>query len=276
MFEKLFWAVFFLLFIYLGGQQDSDGTPSPVITLPEPVESQLQLAEQQSMNDKPVSPSHQGTLEILPIGLTKSEQAVKRMLARGAKTGGIYTYSYTGVGEYTMSAQNLEREQRLVNSYLEGFEPFKVDNVFLPMQILARRKTYQYDHEQYKGRTEVWQTSRQAFYYTRGDCEDHALALADWLIAMGEDARVVLGTVKDGGGHAWVVLFKDGQEYLLEATQKRGLRRLRSYPLAKLETRYQPEYMFNHEYFWTNKGSKYTTDYRSSQWVQKSRLQRTI
>ena len=58
-----------------------------------------------------------------------------------------------------------------------------------PLYTLAQRKRYQLDAKQYAGRSEVWQTSRQAFFYPRGDCEDHAIALADWLIEMGEDAR---------------------------------------------------------------------------------------
>ena len=68
---------------------------------------------------------------------------------------------------------------------------------------------------------EIWQNSRQAYLHTRGDCEDHAIILADWLIALGHDARVVLGNHR-GGGHAWVVLFQDGREMILEATSKKA------------------------------------------------------
>jgi len=36
---------------------------------------------------------------------------------------------------------------------------------------------------------------------------------------MGEDARVVVSRT-DKSGHAWVVLFKNGKEYLFEAPRK--------------------------------------------------------
>ncbi len=71
--------------------------------------------------------------------------------------------------------------------------------------------------------------------------------------------------------HAWVVLFADGKEFLLEATQKRGVGSLKAYPLAATFTKYHPEFMFNREYFWQNRGSKFTTNYSSEKWVKMSR-----
>ena len=89
-----------------------------------------------------------------------------------------------------------------------------VANPVLALYTVARRKRYQYDHITYPGRSEVWQSSQQAFYSAVGDCEDHAILLADWLIGLGYDARVAVGDY-DGAGHAWVVLFAEGQEFLL-------------------------------------------------------------
>ena len=120
------------------------------------------------------------------------------------------------------------------------------------------------------GFADVWQNSRQAYYFTRGDCEDHAIILADWLISMGLDARVVIGKV-DGGGHAWVVLLVDGKEYLLEATDKRKIRSLNNFQLARLVRGYSPEYQFNRKQFWFNAGRQLTTKYTGDHWVLKSR-----
>ena len=123
----------------------------------------------------------------------------------------------------------------------------------------------------YPGRTEVWKTSRKAFYYTRGDCEAHAILLAEWLIEKGEDARVALGDY-DGGGHAWVVLFKDGKEFILEATQKNWPARIKHYPLARLLPKYHPSYMFNRTTFWVNTGSNKVTQYDGYHWKEASRF----
>lgn len=213
------------------------------------------------------------TLDVLDLGMTRTAAEIEPMLraADASSLSAIYRYRQRNQWfEYTMSAPGIDKSHYLVNSYLEGYQPFVVDNVALPLYILAQRKSYMLDEDQYFGLQEIWQTSRQAFFYPRGDCEDHALLLADWLIAMGEDARVVLGDMK-GGGHAWVVLFRNGEEFLLEATSKRGVGRNRPYPLARLHPDYHPQYMFNRHYFWVNSGTKYTTRYSGPQWQKRSR-----
>ncbi len=214
-------------------------------------------------------------LDILPINYSLSDTDVNNMLAPAHGQNYPLIYSIDPIGIYTMSAQALDGDHYLVNTYLEGYAPFTVNNVMTPLYILSQRKTYQFDANQYAGRTDVWQSSRQAFYYPRGDCEDHAIVLADWLIEQGEDARVVLGDVEGAGGHAWVVLFKHGKEYLLEATQKDGLSTTRPYPVAVLFRDYHPHYMFNREYFWVNTGTQYTTSYANNNWIQKSRYRIT-
>ena len=173
----------------------------------------------------------------------------------------------------TATAVGVDRQHHFVNAYLEGFQPFRTEQLWVPLYTIAHKLEYQRDDQQYPGFYEAWQGSRQAFYNTRGDCEDHSLILADWLISMGYDARVVLGDF-DGAGHAWVVVFHEGREFLLEATNKRKKMDWSLYPLAGLQTNYQPEYMFNRRFFWTNQGSAYTTSYSGYQWLKQSRYKR--
>lgn len=183
------------------------------------------------------------------------------------KKANFYTWTWGGVKNATASAFGLDKQAHFANSYLVGYQPFETDNLWEPLYTLATTKTYQYDHLQYSGILEMWQNSRQAFYYPRGDCEDHALVLADWLISMNEDARVAVGTYR-GGGHAWVILFKDGSEYLLEATSKRK-NKTDVFPLAVLQTDYNPNYMFNRQYFWLKQGKR-TTSYSGRNWKKMS------
>lgn len=170
----------------------------------------------------------------------------------------------------TLTAIGVDRQHHFVNAYLDGFQPFRTEQLWVPLYTIAHKLEYQRDHQQYPGGQDVWQSSRQAFYNTRGDCEDHALALADWLMSMGYDARVVLGTAMREY-HAWVVLFHEEREFLLEATSKRKKMDWSLYPLAGLQTNYQPEYMFNRRFFWTNQGSAFTTSYSGGQWLKQSR-----
>jgi hypothetical protein len=211
-----------------------------------------------------------GVVELLYTDKFIDESQLHALLGSDAQRSAFFSYKLHGVENATASAMGLDKRHHFVNGYLEGFSPFAADSVFVPLSVLARRKSYMLDKLNH-GDEEVWQTSRQAYLNTRGDCEDHAIALADWLIDMGEDARVALGTYQ-GGGHAWVVLIKDNREYVLEATQKNGVAGLRRYPLASTLPSYRPQYQFNRTSFWYNVGTTATTEYRSSAWLEKSRF----
>ena len=160
-----------------------------------------------------------------------------------------------------------------VNGYLNGYIPYKIDSVFKPLEFVRTNVKYQRDKFGYNNRPEVWQTSKQTLNTHRGDCEDHAIVLADWLIGLGYDARVVSGEVEfpsqKRGGHAWVVLFKDNKEYILESTKKTKWNIL---PLASSLPYYFPKYMFNRKDFWINSGSVYTTKYASSKWKKSGKF----
>jgi len=174
-----------------------------------------------------------------------------------------------------LTAPGLDWQHHFANSYLVGVQPFATDNDWLPLYSLAQRKVYQLDSEQHQGRRELWQNSAQAWQALRGDCEDHAILLADWLISQGIDARVVVGKYQSEG-HAWVVAIRSGQAFLLEATDKRVGKSWNHYPLASLNQHYEPEMMFNREQFWVNTGSKNRGDYLGKHWQLSATYQNTF
>ena len=172
----------------------------------------------------------------------------------------------------TATAFGVDRRHHFVNAYLEGFRPFWTQQLWVPLYTIAHKLEYQRDVLQYPGLPDVWQSSQQAFYNTAETVKTTAIILADWLISMGYDARVVLGDL-EGDGHAWVVVLHEGREFLLEATSKRKDMDWSVYPLAGLQTDYRPEHMFNRRFFWTNQGSKFTTRYSGGQWLRQSRYE---
>lgn len=182
-----------------------------------------------------------------------------------------FTWNIDGRQPATATAHGTGYGHWFVNSYLVGFRPLPIEQPALALPLLARKKTYTRDHIQYGGAEDIWQTSREAWITTRGDCEDHALILADWLIEMGMDARVAIGEYR-GEGHAWVVVIDGGRQYLLEATDKQTRRR----PLPRVEaTRgYLPELQFNRDHFWVNTGHAATRDYAGLHWERRSRFVR--
>lgn len=190
----------------------------------------------------------------------------------GNESGSNYVWQDRDGDAFAYAAMGLDRQHYFANSYLIGYQPYKTDKLWQPLVTLALRKTYQFDHDQHGSAIQdVWQNSRQAYLYSHGDCEDHAILLADWLISMGYDARVVIGRVPSGG-HAWVILFHDGKEYLLESTSKRRPRSIGDFTLAKYAPDYQPEFLFNREQFWVNTGPSLTTRYSGKQWKETSRF----
>jgi hypothetical protein len=171
-------------------------------------------------------------------------------------------------------AVGIDQRPYFANSYLVGFMPFETDHVWVPLATLSMRKRYQLDHVQYgPSMADVWQNSEQAYYYGHGDCEDHALLLADWLIGLGYEARVVIGQIA-AGGHAWVVVFLNGSEYILEATDKRRPSSINDFILASRATDYRPRLQFDRTRFWENTGSSMTVNYRDKKWRLHSRYTR--
>ena len=153
-----------------------------------------------------------------------------------------------------------------VNAFFVDFSPEPIRHVWEAQRKLRLRLRYELDSRHFPGRREVWQTSAQTFRSLRGDCEDLAIFLADWLATQGYDARVAVGT-HGRDGHAWVVLFLKGQTFLIEATSRRPAR---FYPLAAMLPKYHPVAMFNRDTFWVNTGSPLTTDYVGKRWRKRS------
>ncbi|HAU68002.1 MAG: transglutaminase domain-containing protein [Arenicella sp.] len=183
-------------------------------------------------------------------------------------------YSYVWNDSYgdllALTAIGLDGQPYFANSFLMGFVPFELDNAWQPLALISMRKTYMFDHDQYGAQYEdVWQNSKQAYVHSHGDCEDHALLLADWLIGLGYDARVAVGETPEGG-HAWVVLFLDSQTYILEATSKRAPKSINDFLLASRAITYYPEIQFNRTQIWENTGSVLTTNYNDKKWVERA------
>jgi hypothetical protein len=164
-------------------------------------------------------------------------------------------------------ALGTDDKYHMSNFYLKNYSPFKISSIYIPLMTIGNKKKYQLDHFGKLRKKEIWQTSKEAYSLPRGDCEDHAIIVADWLIANGEDARVVIGKYKNSG-HAWVVLFRNNKEYIIEATSKRSF--MKAYSLAKFATDYKASSMFNRNYYWYNTGDKNKHEYRSSEWIKKS------
>ncbi|WKD49570.1 transglutaminase domain-containing protein [Microbulbifer spongiae] len=217
-----------------------------------------------------------GVVRVAGSSQSLSEEAIQRVVAKRTleESAHVSVWNWQGVEAATASARGLDQLHHFASSYLVGFKPFKTRQLWVPLYTLAMNKEYQYDHLQYAGLSDVWQTSRQAYYQKRGDCEDHAILLADWLIELGVDARVALGTHK-GQGHAWVVAIVDNQEYLLEATSKRRQSSWQAMPLAALAEGYNVEFQFNRHFFWAKRSQAPTHKYRGSHWIKKSQFIRS-
>jgi transglutaminase-like putative cysteine protease len=240
------------------------------------LEVSIREAEQKLSDGYNTNPSQRGYMQVFGSSKIFEDELVRYEINKLPITQRSFSYlwRWEGIEQAAETAYSTDGQHYFVNSYLIGFAPFQTDQPWVPLLTLAHRKSYQYDDVTYPGLKDVWQNSKDAFVQLRGDCEDHAILLADWLIDMGIDARVVVGTYK-GQGHAWVIAILDDKEYLLEATNKRKTNRWNAYPLAFYETDYRPVAQFNREFFWVYESPIATTRYRGANWVLKSKFVRS-
>ena len=185
---------------------------------------------------------------------------------------GFVLFWYTPDNGAATSTLGSDKKHHFVQGYLSNYKPFDTDKLWIPLQTIAMRKTYMYDHDQYNGFIEIWQYSIEAYSNTRGDCQDHSIILCDWLNALGYEARVACGTHKTEG-HAWVVLYLGGKELILEATQKRFLSGNGHYPLASTLPDYKPMFMFDHDFHYLPE-TEGERSHAKSKWVKSSKYTR--
>jgi len=168
--------------------------------------------------------------------------------------------------EIAVAGRDIHKKNYFVNGYLLGFKPFETDQAWFVPLAIAKRTVYRYDKKQFG--QDTWLTAAQLWNQRKGDCEDHAIAIADWLIEMGHDARVVLG-MTERTGHAWVAVFEEDIVYVIEATAKSPKR---IPPRQEFVTDLFPQQMFNRDFLWHNKGGSTNLDYLSKDWIKTSKF----
>jgi hypothetical protein len=273
--KRLSFLLFFVVVLFLELPRLLTNSSLGVRSELKTIDIAIREAEQKLYQLPAANPSQRGYMQVLGSNKIFEDDLVRYEISKLPPQQQSYSYSWNwdGIEQAAETAYSTDGQHYFVNSYLVGFAPFQTQQAWVPLLTLAHRKTYQYDDVTYPGLKDVWQNSKEAFLQLRGDCEDHAILLADWLIEMGIDARVAVGTYQ-GQGHAWVVALIDGKEYLLEATSKRKTNRLNAYPLALYETEYHPKAQFNRNYFWVNESGILTTRYTGKHWVLKSKFVR--
>lgn len=278
---RAFPILFFAAVLYIFAQyvaQIADSTGANHSLSPEDLAMEQRIREIIGKIDSPDSP-FQLPINAVAASLLStyslSENDVASLLSRYSEEKRRSGYSFLDrkKNPFIASAMGIDRRHHFLNSYLVGYEPLSVSEVWMPLDIIAMRMKYQFDSDQFPGYSELWLSSYQAFQNGRGDCEDHALALADWLIEMGEDARVATGFYKKEG-HAWVVVLRESGTFILEATDKRRRQLWSAYPLAKLATDYEAHNMFNRDTYWMNREPAKRGSYTGSQWTEVGRVTR--
>jgi hypothetical protein len=139
-----------------------------------------------------------------------------------------------------------------VNEFLTGYHPparfpkelSRLQVLFTIWGAVHENCLYTQDPGTKQKQTDAWQTAVETQNMQKGDCEDSAIFLADWLLACGFQARVALGRYGDMGGHAWCVVRLEDRDYLLESTESQP--DPENPPLAALiGSRYVPEVLFD-------------------------------
>lgn len=106
---------------------------------------------------------------------------------------------------------------------------------------------YERDIHQFD-KADHWMLPSELEETKRGDCEDHALWAWQKLKNLGIPAEFVTGVYKthkgEWGGHAWVMLRKDGKLYVFESVDKKGSM---LHPWETAKEKYRPGLSIDHE-----------------------------
>ncbi len=180
-------------------------------------------------------------------------------------------------------AVDTKGQYRYVNEYLSGYAPparfpagiTRLNEMLLIWNAVVHGIRYTLDAAGGNGANDAgakdaWQTAAETQQLGTGDCEDSSIYLADWLIARGFDARLVIGHYAERGGHAWVIVRLEGRTYLLESTN-RDADMSRPPLLDDVGSRYVPESMIDREGFHTrcNPSAPWDGDYWSQgKWLR--------
>ena len=141
---------------------------------------------------------------------------------------------------------------RRVNEYLQGYEPpanyaaesNRLHELYTIWSAVVGGCQYSKDTNDRYPTRDAWQLPLQTITRGKGDCEDSALLLADWLMSRGFEVRVALGRYGDMGQHAWCVAKVDGIDYLLESTEGSPNPDKPAYA-ADVGSRYVPDLLFD-------------------------------
>lgn len=163
------------------------------------------------------------------------------------------------------------------NELLTGWAPpvrvpemgSRIEEMLYIWKAVLTRVRYSKDLQGLHANLDTWQLADETWQYKNGDCEDSSILLADWLIARGFDARVVVGTTDKGEGHAWCVVNFDGATYTLETTD--ATPDIRNLPWSSaLARHYLPRYQFDRDsVFFLNEEEPHAPRYWSTKsWMR--------
>jgi predicted transglutaminase-like cysteine proteinase len=173
---------------------------------------------------------------------------------------------------YDVYAMKLDGSYCRVTELLAGYERTanfpaemtKYDKMIAVWRTVVTGFAYDTDIKISSGPQDSWQTALETSKIGSGDCEDTSILLADWLISLGINARVAVGSHISGGGHAWCVAEIDGNEYLLETTSGEHTDFRKPPSTSRYSHEYMPMAMFDRERLFFREGEGWTPEYFTS------------
>lgn len=121
-------------------------------------------------------------------------------------------------GTYSMTPETIASNQEKIDSYVNQCFQELLSGAASDYEIVKYIYEYVIGHTEYDAQSPDNQNICSVFIHNKSVCQGYAKATQYLLKQAGINAALIMGTVQNGEGHAWNLVYLDGEAYFVDTT----------------------------------------------------------